>query len=69
VNHDREDAYWREAHRNEPYFDQYEPVFRNDWESTKGQSRLGWDEASHAARAGWHRIERALPGDADGDGR
>ena len=92
-----EDAYWREAHKDEPYFnpartyedyepayrlgwtsrskyengtfDQYEPAFRNDWDSVKGLSRLSWDEAKHAASAGWHRIERALPGDADGDGR
>jgi hypothetical protein len=50
-------------------FDQYEPAFRNDWDTMKGQSRLTWDEAKHAARAGWHRVERALPGDADGDAR
>jgi hypothetical protein len=97
VNHDREDAYWREAHRSEPYynpersyddyapayrmgwesrakydggtFDQYELAFRNDWDTMRGDSRLDWEEAKHAVRAGWHRVERALPGDADGDGR
>lgn len=97
VNHDHEDAHWREAHTREPYydparnyddyapayrmgwasrakyedgsFDQYEPAFRNDWDLQKGDSRLSWEEAKHAASAGWHRIERALPGDADGDGR
>jgi hypothetical protein len=50
-------------------FEQYEPAFRNDWDMVKGSSRLTWDEARHAASAGWHRVERALPGDADGDGR
>jgi hypothetical protein len=35
----------------------------------RGDSRLDWEEAKHAVRAGWHRVERALPGDADGDGR
>jgi hypothetical protein len=28
-----------------------------------------WDDAKHATRAAWHRVERAVPGDADGDGR
>ena len=98
VNHDEEDAYWRENHVREPYFnpersyddygpayrmgwesrarydegtfDTYEPSFRNDWdESYRGQSQLTWAEARHAARAGWERFERKLPGDADGDGR
>ena len=97
VNHDLEDAYWREAHAKEPYynpdhsygdyapayrmgwvsrarydggtFEQYEPAFRNDWDTIRGDSRLDWEEARHAVKAGWHRIERTLPGDADGDGR
>jgi hypothetical protein len=97
VDHHLEDAYWREAHAKEPYynpehsygdyapayrmgwvscarydggnFEKYEPAFRNDWESIKGDSRLDWDEARHAVKAGWHRIERTLPGDADGDSR
>jgi hypothetical protein len=94
INHDLEDAYWREAHAKEPYynpdhsygdyapayrmgwvsraryddgtFEQYEPAFRNDWDFIKGDSRLDWEEARHAVKAGWHRIERILPG---GDGR
>lgn len=39
------------------------------WETAKGESRLAWDDAKHAARDAWHKVERALPGDADGDGR
>ena len=39
------------------------------WERVKGNSRLGWDKARLAARDAWHNVERALPGDADGDGR
>ena len=50
-------------------FDQYEPAFRNDWDTMRGASRLDWEEAKHAVRAAWHRVERALPGDADADGR
>lgn len=98
VNHDQEDAYWREAHVRQPYynpersyedyqpayrmgwegrarygqgdFDLYEPALRDDWDASyRGQSRLTWEEARHAARAGWHRLERKLPGDADLDGR
>jgi len=92
VDHDLEDAYWREAHAKEPYynpehsygdyapafrmgwvscarydggnFERYEPAFRNDWDSIKGDSRLDWDEARHAVKAGWRRIERTLPGDS-----
>ena len=50
-------------------FDQAEPMLRSDYEAAKGNSRLAWDDAKGATRAAWHRVERALPGDADGDGR
>jgi phage tail tape-measure protein len=49
-------------------FDQAETSLQSDWERTKGQSRLAWEDAKPATRAAWHRVERALPGDADGDG-
>jgi hypothetical protein len=43
------------------------------WDSARGNSRFGWQEAKHAVRDAWERLhdaaERALPGDADGDGR
>ena len=48
---------------------QAEADLRNDYEATKGNSRLAWDDAKNATRAAWHRVERAIPGDADGDGR
>jgi hypothetical protein len=35
----------------------------------RGASRLSWDQAKHASRAAWHRVERAIPGDLDRDGR
>lgn len=50
-------------------FDEVETDLRNDYERNRGNSRLEWDDAKHATRAAWHRVERALPGDADGDGR
>ncbi len=49
-------------------FDQAETSLASDWERTKGQSRLAWQDAKPATQAAWHRVERALPGDADGDG-
>ncbi|MGV8961411.1 MAG: hypothetical protein ACOH1V_13685 [Stenotrophomonas sp.] len=41
----------------------------NRWESARATSRLSWEEAKQAARDAWHNVERALPGDADHDGR
>lgn len=93
-----EDAYWREEHRNRPYYsaqhdydNDYAPAYRYGWESrsqyadepyesrekdlssgwerAKGKSRLTWEQAKSATRDAWHRVERKLPGDADGDGR
>jgi phage tail tape-measure protein len=50
-------------------FNEVENELASDWEATKGNSRLAWDDAKHASRAAWHRVENVLPGDADGDGR
>jgi len=43
--------------------------FEKDWDQFKGKSSLNWEKAKQATRAGWHRVEDRLPGDADGDGR
>ena len=50
-------------------FDEVESDLGREWDRVRGSSTLGWDKARHAARDAWHRIEEALPGDADGDGR
>lgn len=50
-------------------FDSAEPELKADWERNKGNSRMAWDDAKQATRAAWHRVERAVPGDADRDGR
>jgi hypothetical protein len=50
-------------------YDRFENRLADDWNAIKGQSRLTWNEARSATRAAWHRVERALPGDFDGDGR
>lgn len=50
-------------------FEDIEDKLERDWAETRADSRLEWNEARGAVRDGWHYIERALPGDADHDGR
>ena len=50
-------------------WDQAERDLESEYNRAKGASKLQWDHAKHATKAAWHRVERALPGDADGDGR
>lgn len=50
-------------------FEDVESQLERDWDKTKANSRLAWSEAKGAVRDGWHHIERAVPGDADRDGR
>lgn len=49
-------------------YDKAEEEISRNWEKDRGDSSLSWDRAKHAVRAGWHRVERKLPGDADKDG-
>lgn len=51
------------------YFDEVSPQIEREYNTIRGKSKLAWERAKHAARAAWNRVERALPGDADGDGR
>ncbi len=50
-------------------FDTVEPQLERDWNTRRGESRLAWADARGAVKDGWHHIERAVPGDADRDGR
>ena len=50
-------------------YDEVEPELQRGWDSFRGDSRLTWDEAKSATRDAWHRVERAIPGDFDKDGR
>ena len=50
-------------------FDDVENELQRNWDATRGNSRLAWNDARQAVRDGWHYIERAMPGDADRDGR
>lgn len=60
------DSYSKYPNRS---FDEVEPELGRDWNNSRSGSSLEWERAKHASRDAWHRVERAVPGDADGDGR
>ena len=60
------DSYSRYPNRS---FDEVEPELSRDWNNARGSSSLEWERAKHASRDAWHKVERAIPGDADKDGR
>jgi len=54
-------------------FDDVESDLSRGWSTARGNSSLGWDKAKHATRDAWNRVsdkvERAVPGDSDRDGK
>ena len=50
-------------------WDEVEPELSTGWEQHRGTSSLTWEKAKHASRDAWDRLERAIPGDADRDGK
>ena len=54
-------------------FDDLDDDLGRDWDSRRGSSTLDWGRAKHATRDAWQRlsdtVERATPGDSDGDGK
>ena len=60
------DTYGRHQGRR---FEDVDDELGSEWNRNRGNSRLEWSDAREAVRDGWHRIERAMPGDADRDGR
>lgn len=56
----------RARHRDRTW-EQAEPQLREDWQKTDRD--VTWDRARQASRDAWDRIEWAMPGDADRDGR
>ena len=64
------DAYSRYPER---HYEDIETDLSAGWDEARGESRLEWEYARHPARDAWHRVknaaERAMPGDADNDGR
>src|SRR5688500_12710293 len=57
------ESYGRDRGRK---FDEIEPELSRNWDSTK--NKLTGDRAREATRDAWHRVEKAIPGDADKDG-
>src|SRR5690606_9268305 len=62
-------TYARSSHAGREWDDTLEADLGRGWDRVRGESRMGWEEAKHAVRDAWHGVERALPGDADRDGR
>lgn len=50
-------------------FEDVETDLQREYDAQRGQSTLPWDRARTAARAAWDRVERAMPGDSDRDGK
>ncbi len=54
-------------------FDEVDGELGRNWDTARGDSKLSWDHAKHAVRDSWQRlsdrVERAIPGDSDRDGR
>ena len=59
LSHDREDAYWREAHSSEPYYnpdrsyEDYAPAYRMGWESRAKYDGGTFDQYEPAFRNDW----------------
>jgi hypothetical protein len=62
-------AYDKRAELPDRKFEDVESKLEAGWLKARGKSRLAWEQAKSVVRAGWHAIERILPGDADRDGR
>lgn len=62
-------TYSRGRFDNRAWDNDLESDLGRDWERHKGSSRLSWEKARDAAKAGWHSVESRLPGDADRDRR
>jgi hypothetical protein len=50
-------------------FEEVERDIEAEYNRRRGTSALTWEKAKRPARAAWDRVERALPGDFDHDGR
>ncbi len=62
-------TYARNNQQGREWDDGLESELERDWSKARGNSRMEWSDARQAVRDAWHRVERKLPGDADGDGR
>ena len=70
---DYRDAYrygWESrASRADGRFEDASNDLERGWDKFRSKSKLGWEQAKDAVKDAWHRVERAMPGDADKDGR
>lgn len=70
---DYRDAYrygWESrVNRADGRFEDATSDLERGWDNFRSKSKLAWADAKEAVRDAWHRVERALPGDADKDGR
>ena len=49
-------------------YEEVEADLRRNYEKSKGNSNLTWDKAKHATRDAWYRLDKAIPGTAEGNG-
>jgi hypothetical protein len=63
LDHDREDAYWREAHMAEPYYnpahsyEDYAPAYRMGWESRAKYEDGTFEQYEPAFRNDWDSVK------------
>ena len=51
-------------------FDDIENDLRTDWDNShRGDANRTWERVKDNVRSAWHKLERAMPGDFDRDGR
>jgi len=53
------DAYPRENNGGKAYAEA-EHQLGQQWDTVKGKSRLSWEQAKQAVKAGWHRVEESI---------
>jgi hypothetical protein len=50
-------------------FDDVQAELEREYNASRGKSSMNWTDAKRASRAAWDRVERALPGDANRNGK
>ena len=68
---DYEPAYRLGLNSRQQYEDPWtsvEPRLASEWESTRGNSSLNWDRASHASQAAWRRVDEQVRGNMGSGG-
>jgi phage tail tape-measure protein len=66
------DAYrygWESRAKSTSTWDTAATEIEQGWDKAREKSGLAWEDAKEAVHDGWNRVEKVIPGDADGDGR